>query len=422
MSILIPQYIKDKKTIYDYRYYTSKRKLTEIVTLSKKLRGISIAHLSVTNGRGGVARSLTSALPIYTSLGIDMHWYTLRYSHTLFQIFRTFRDIFQGSAASIPKKEFESYVSFNRRLAYEMEKKHIDLWIVHDYQPLPAVRFIKKTTSTYIWHFHQDYSKKAQNNKFLKKFLTIYLAPFSQCIFSSPLFEPDFLREESKKITVFTPCIDPLVLKNQPLSDMQAWKILRKYHINPAYPVISQISRFNPWKDPLGVFEAYMIARKHISHLQLVFMSHRVGKFDPEQIQLLKLLKNRIQGDTNVFFIINARNNDIVVNALQTVSDIILQKSIREGFGQTVSEAMWKHTAVIGGNAIGIRTQITSGVNGYIVDSIEACADKIVLLLSQKKRRKKIGMKAHQTVRKRFLLPTYIYNNLQTYVDAVHGA
>jgi trehalose synthase len=291
---------------------------------------------------------------------------------------------------------------------------------VHDYQPLPAIFFVKKNACKYVWHFHQDYSNNARNSKFLSPYLKKYLAPFSRYIFSNASFVPKLLRHSSK-VSIFTPCIDPLNAKNKHLSKARAWEILKPYHINKGNPMISQISRFNPWKDPIGVLEAFLIARRRIPKLQLVLMCHQVGRADPEQIHLLNEVRKKISGDPQVIIIINAANNDLVVNALQTVSDIVLQKSIREGFGQTVTEAMWKGALVIGGNAVGIRTQIQSGVNGYIISSINACASKIqtLLLRTSNHDKKSMKTKARRSVKKRFLLPTLIYNNLRTYVDAL---
>lgn len=299
-----------------------------------------------------------------------------------------------------------------------MKRLNMDVWVIHDYQPLPAIHLLNDRTRAYIWHFHQDYSKDAKHNAFLTSFLREYLSPFSRYIFSSQKYIPDNIIDTSKA-TIFTPCIDPLNLKNQPLSKMKAWGLLKKYGISPQHPVVAQISRFNPWKDPLGVLQAFFIARKHIPDLQLVFMSHFVSKADPEQVRLLHLLKEKSNNDPNIIYIINARQNDLVVNALHTVSDVIVQKSLREGFGQTVTEGMWKKKAVIGGDAVGIHTQITSGVNGIIVGSVHECAEAMVKLLTDKKLRNAMGAGAYDTVKRKFLLPTYICNNLKVCVDVL---
>jgi trehalose synthase len=227
-----------------------------------------------------------------------------------------------------------------------------------------------------------------------------------------------------RKIRVFPPAIDPLVAKNTPLNLAMAKNILRSLGVDTNKPLVSQVGRFDPWKDPLGTIRAYQVAKKKIPNLQLALLGLFLARDDPEATRIFSKVKRYIKGDPDVFLFSNpgqigSLRVDTFVNAFQTASTIILQKSIREGFGLTCSEAMWKGKAVIGGNVGGIKLQIQDGRNGFLVSNSKEAAKRIVQLIRNPELSEKLGKAAKETVRKKFLMPRLLRDYLKLFRELV---
>ena len=301
---------------------------------------------------------------------------------------------------SIKKEIFEQVI-------YENSVRNFirhDFVIVHDPQPLPLIEHYEKRCP-WLWRCHIDLSRpQPETWKYLRYWIDLYDAAILSC--------PDFVQEMEPPPHFFMPAINPFNIKNRELSDKEIDERLAHYNIPTDLPLVVQISRFDPWKDPVGVLEAFKRARKELDATLVL-----LGNFatdDPEGEQIYESLcacrDERI-------LILTSGDDSALVNALQTRAAVVLQKSLREGFGLTVSEAMWKGTPVIGSNVGGIRYQIEDGVNGFLVSSVEQAAARIVQLLKDKKLRDEMGERARETVREKFLLPRYVDQYLDLFAE-----
>jgi len=277
-----------------------------------------------------------------------------------------------------------------------------DIWIIHDPQPAGVIQYLPNFHPS-VCRLHIDLtSPNLETWRFIRGFLGMY----DLIIVSSK----KFIKPEIKnKTVVIPPAINPLTLKNQALDLKSAQEILTSFGIDVKKPLISQVSRFDPWKRPLEVIEAYKIAKRKIPHLQLALVGFFLAQDDPEALSIFKKVKKKAEGDPDIFLfadvnLLGSLKVDIFVNAIQVASDIILQNSSREGFGLSVTEAMWKGKVVIGGKAEGLKTQIKNGETGFLVSSPKEMARKIVQLIQNPQLARKIGKKAHLSVKKNFLI------------------
>lgn len=407
----------ETKRFTDYEEFTSQlAKKEEIYKRANSLRGYKVAHINATESRGGVAETLRYLIPLMNDLGVETSWYVMRTDSNLSRISKLTRDYLQGKqGGSLASYDKDYYLSYSRGLAAKMELVGADIWIVHDYQPLAAFSFLKNASFKKIWYCHIDILSP---NKQVWAFFLQYLDKYNHFIFLSKDFIPKEI--SSSQSTIITPAIDPLAKKNIVMKPKKAKRIVSSFGIDIGKPLVTQVARFDRWKDPQGVIDAYRLAKAAIPDLQLAFVA-KVAINYPEVEKETKDIRRYAQGDKNIHFIVNAKNNDQVVNAFQTGSDVIIHKSIREGFGQSVTEAMWKDKAVIGGDAVGIRAQINSGINGFMVKDSEECASRIIELIYDSKLRRRIGLVAHKTVKEHFLLPRLILDYLRLFNKLVKG-
>ena len=274
--------------------------------------------------------------------------------------------------------------------------------IVHDPQPLALIRFYKKT-QPWIWRCHIDLSRP---NRELWAYLKQFINRYDKVIVSKSTFKKRGLVVPQE---VIYPSIDPLDNKNQPLSDKVIEKYLKKFGIDHEKPIISQISRFDKWKDQTGVIHAYRQIKKRID-CKLVLLGS-IASDDPEGQAVYHSIVEHAKGDEDIV-VINFEN-DILVNVLQRASRVVVQKSLREGFGLTVSEALWKGTPVVASNVGGISLQIKNGVNGFLVDSVDSCAKAVIHLLKNPKRARAMGLRGREFVRKNFLVTRHVLDHIR---------
>lgn len=332
------------------------------------------------------------------SAGIKTEWKVLQGSPDFFSITKKMHNALQGADINLTQRKKEIYerVLFENSVRNRMDH---DFIIVHDPQPLGMIKFYPKR-QPWIWRCHIDLSSP---NGHLFSYLKRYIQHYDATILT--------LKEYKQDIPVpqvfFMPAIDPFSVKNKKLSDQEIDERLQHYHIPTDLPLVVQISRFDRWKDPEGVIEAFKLARKKVScHLVLL---GNIATDDPEGEDIYKnLLRHQ---DEHITII--SHQDSALVNSLQSKAAVVLQKSIKEGFGLTVTEAMWKGAAVIGGRAGGITHQIKNGFNGFLVSSIEETAERIVQLIKDRDLRKKLGLEARETVRNNFLMIRY----LEQYLD-----
>ena len=384
--------------IEEYEKFVGAETIERIKEKAKSLHDIHVTNINSTYYGGGVAQLLSSLTLLMNSLGIPTGWRAIHGPPDFFSITKKMHNALQGGRINLTNMKMDIY----EEVVYENSiRNHLDhdIIIVHDPQPLPIINYYRKK-SPWIWRCHLDLSHPDQE---LWNYLTPSIEKYDVVILSRREYKQNLNTQQ----LFFMPAIDPFSITNKPLSEDDIDERLSHYNIPTDLPLVTQISRFDRWKDPEGVIEAFKLARKEVE-CTLVLLGN-VASDDPEGEEVYKsLLDSREER-----IIILSRQDGALVNALQRRSAVVLQKSIREGFGLTVSEAMWKGTPVIGGNVGGIRDQIEDGVNGFLVSSIEDAADRIVKLIRNDELRKQMGEKARETVRHNFLLTRY----LEQYLD-----
>jgi trehalose synthase len=350
---------------------------------------LHVAHVNSTYYGGGVAEILGSLTLLMNSLGIKTEWRVIQGSPDFFSVTKKMHNALQGAEINLSELKMQIYESIVYENALRNHLDH-DRIIIHDPQPLPMINHYQKK-GPWIWRCHVDLTHPNPD-------LWDYLAPFVEKYDAVILSLGEYALELQTPQVFFMPAIDPFSIKNRELSEAERSQRLDYYEIPTDLPLVVQVSRFDRWKDPEGVIEAFKLAREEVD-ATLVLLGN-VATDDPEgeavYQSLLDCREERI--------IILARQDTALVNALQSRAAVVLQKSIREGFGLTVTEAMWKGTPVIGGDVGGIRYQIEDGVNGFLVSSVEEAAQRIVQLIKDEELRNRIGQKARETVTQRFLM------------------
>jgi trehalose synthase len=385
--------------IEDYEPLIGRETVDRIRQKAAILKGLRVANFNSTYYGGGVAEMLSSLTLLMNSLGLRTEWRVIQGTADFFSITKKMHNALQGGKidlSSIKKEIFEQVI-------YENSVRNFldhDFVIVHDPQPLPLIEHYEKKCP-WIWRCHLDLSRpEAETWKYLRGWIDSYDAVIVSC--------PEYKQEMKPPQRVMMPAINPFTIKNRQLSDRQINERLAHYEIPVDLPLVAQVSRFDPWKDPKGVVEAFKLAGKQID-ARLVLL----GNFATDDPEGEEIFHSLCACRDERILILTSGDDTALVNALQTRAAVVLQKSLREGFGLTVAEAMWKGTPVIGGNVGGIRYQIENGANGFLVSSIEETAKRIVQLVNDKELRDEMGHKARETVRKNFLLTRY----LEQYLD-----
>jgi len=410
--------VKTKRANLDkYQDLIPSEILKEIGELKEDLKGLRVFHINATPRGGGVAEILKSLVPLMKGVGLKAEWYTIPPRNNFFEITKKMHNALQGKKYRFPYSARKKYILHMSRTTELMRDMKPDIWVIHDPQPAGISMFLPNFHPS-ISRLHIDLTSPNQK---VWKFVVGFLRGYDKVILSSK----EFLKEEIKeKSIIFQPAIDILNPKNQPLSLNNANEILRNFGINPDKPLITQVSRFDPWKDPFGVVEAYQLAKKKIPDLQLALVGLFLARDDPEAERVYQKVKKKTEKDPNIFLfaqreVLGSLKVHVFVNALQVASDVILQKSIREGFGMSISEAMWKGKAVIGGNIGGIKLQIRDGKNGFLVSSPRETAKRIVQLIKNPQLAKKLGKAAKETVREKFLMPRLLRDYLRLFKELV---
>jgi trehalose synthase len=376
-------------TVEDYEPLVGSATVERIVQKASRLQDFHVTHINSTYYGGGVAQLLSSLTLLMNSAGIRTGWRVIQGRPDFFSITKKMHNALQGADINLTDLKLQIYeeVAFENAIRNHLDH---DVVIVHDPQPLPLIRHYRKK-APWIWRCHVDLSDP---NKELWK----YLSPFIEQYDAVVLSLPEYAQKLGVPQRFIMPAINPFSITNKELSEDEIVDRLAHYDIPDDLPLVVQVSRFDKWKDPHGVVDAYRIAREQID-CTLVLVGN-VATDDPEGQELFESLC-RCAGDR---IRILAVQDSALVNALQRRASVVLQKSIREGFGLTVAEAMWKGTPVIGGNVGGIRHQIRQGENGFLVETKEQAAARIVEVLKDPNLRKRLGDRARETVRERFLL------------------
>lgn len=384
--------------VEDYEQLVGAETIERIIEKAKPLQDFQVVNINSTYYGGGVAELLSSLTLLMNNLGIKTGWRVIHGPPDFFSVTKKMHNALQGGVINLTNLKTQIY----EEVVYENGiRNHLDhdIVVIHDPQPLPMINHYKRR-GPWIWRCHIDLSNP---NKELWSYLIPFIEKYDAVIFSIK----EYLQKLKTPQLFFMPAIDPFSIKNRELSEDEVNERLNYYNIPTDLPLVVQISRLDRWKDPEGVIKTFKLARKEVA-CTLVLLGN-VATDDPEGEEVYRSLLS--QQEERI--IILSREDTALVNALQRRATAVLQKSIREGFGLTVAEAMWKGTPVIGGNVGGIRYQIEDGVNGFLVSSIEEAAERIIQLIKDKKLRDEMGQRAKETVRDQFLLTRY----LEQYLD-----
>ncbi len=386
-----------------YAGIAPKGDLLLINRLCERLQGKTFLHINSTREGGGVAEILQRMVPLLAGMGLNARWDVIQGDLFFFEITKKIHNALQGYTETITEGMWEHYFEVNRRNAEELNLE-ADAILIHDPQPAPLIEFKKR--GHWIWRCHIDVSEP---QKVIFDFLAFYARKYESAIFSIPKFARALGIDEF----IIPPSIDPVSEKNRELSEQEIDETLAKFQLDRDRPILLQVSRFDRFKDPTGVIEAYRLVKKYNDCILVLAGSPATD--DPEGEQILNQVREYATGDPDVRILLLPPFSDKDINALQRVAQVILQKSLKEGFGLTVSEAMWKGKPVVGGAVGGIPLQIIHGVTGFLVRSVEGAAFRIRQLLNDPGMGRTIGARAREYVRGNFLITRQLRDYLSVW-------
>ena len=371
--------------------------------LGAKLRNRSFLHINSTRAGGGVAEILQRMIPIISELGIDARWEIIEGDPEFFDITKKIHNALQGNPEKITERMWKYHYEINKSNAENLNFE-ADTVLIHDPQPAPLIEF--RRNGRWIWRCHIDLSNPQTQ---VWDYLSRYCEKYNAVIFSVA----KFARTMPVDKFIITPSIDPVSDKNRELTGDEINKTFNKFQIPIDRPIILQVSRFDRFKDPIGVIKAFRIVKKYNDCILVIAGSPATD--DPEGEIVLNEVKEYASNDPDIYLLLLPPFSDRDINALQRIATIVLQKSVKEGFGLTVSEAMWKGKPVIGGAVGGIPLQIIHGVTGFLVNSVEGAAFRTRQLLNSPEMSKKMGESAREHVRKNFLITRQIRDYLSVW-------
>ena len=381
----------------DYAALIGEEALERLRAKARRLHGLRVVNVSSTFYGGGVAELLSSLTLLKRALGVHADWRLIQGSPDFFSVTKKLHNALQGGDINLTELKKDIYEAVVEENAWRMDLA-ADVVIVHDPQPLPLIAHFRRTCP-WIWRCHLDLSAPVPE-------AWDYVRTFVEAYDAVVLSLPEYRRDIAVPQFFIMPAIDPFSVKNRELTEADVAERLAHHGIPTDLPIVAQIARFDRWKDPEGVIEAFHIARGQ-ADATLVLLGN-VAIDDPEGQAVFESLLGCKEERIRIL----TAEDSALVNALQRRAAVVLQKSLREGFGLTVTEAMWKGAAVIGGNCGGIRHQIVDGVNGFLVDSAAAAGARIAALLRDEGLRRRLGAAARDAVRERFLLSRLVEEEL----------
>jgi trehalose synthase len=392
-----------------YSSVVGAKKIEEIRALAASLKGKSVCHVNSTSFGGGVAEILHRIVPLMRDVGLESGWRVIKGSNEFFNVTKTIHNGLQGMNVGLTNQMKRTYLECNMENAGELDLQE-DFVVIHDNQPAAIIGNKKLRTNRWVWRCHVDLSNPDSE---VMRFLTPIVLEYDCLIFSMEKYVQKSLR--SKRVTIIPPSIDPLSDKNRPLSTDLVQSTLDKFDVDAERPIITQVSRFDPWKDPLGVIDAYRIIKKQIPSVQLLLVAS-MAKDDPEGWTYYEKTARHAGDDDDVHLLTNLNGvGDNEVNAFQRASRVVLQKSTREGFGLTVTEALWKEVPVVGGNVGGIPLQVINEKNGFLVNSVEEAAEKTLYILRNPAEGIRMGKEGRNHVLKNFLITRHLEDYLRLF-------
>jgi trehalose synthase len=400
------------KSLADYTHIVGRPLIEEIRELAEPLKGRRVVHLSATAFGGGVSEILYTLVPLMRDVGLAAEWQVIYGQDEFFTATKLMHNALQGNPVDLTDEQWEVWRRYNEMNARELSRGW-DVCVVHDPQPAAMYALAAEKARAWVWRCHIDVS--TPNPDTLEQLLP-YLQRYPASLFHVADYVPAGM---DGGVNVVPPAIDPLTPKNMALSHDDAVYVCRQFGIDVTRPMICQVSRFDPWKDPQGVIDAYRLVKQERPDVQLALVGSMASD-DPEGWDFYNATIAHADGDPDVHILNNFNNvGAIEVNAFQSLADVVIQKSTREGFGLTVSEALWKARPFIGGDVGGIPLQVDNGVSGYLVGSVEECAARALDIVNDPALGKALGRRGKEHVRAHFLTPRYLRDYLRIFHEVL---
>jgi trehalose synthase len=400
------------KSLADYTHIVGRPLVEEIRELAEPLKGRRVVHLSATAFGGGVSEILYTLIPLMRDVGLEVEWQVIYGREEFFNATKLMHNALQGSPQDLTEEEWATWQRYNEMNARELSRGW-DYCVVHDPQPAGVRTLAPEKAARWIWRCHIDIS--TPNALTLERLLP-YVLDFDASLFHVADYVPPGL---DGGVNIVPPAIDPLAPKNMALSVEDATFVCRQFGIDVDRPMMCQVSRFDPWKDPVGVIDAYRLVKRERPDVQLALVGSMASD-DPEGWDFYNSTLAHADGDGDIHILNNFNNvGAIEVNAFQSLADVVIQKSTREGFGLTVSEALWKGRPFIGGDVGGIPLQVRNGVSGYLVSTVEECAARSLDVINDPSLGKALGRRGKEHVREHFLMPRYLRDYLRIFHEVM---
>jgi len=394
--------------ISDYVPIVGEAVVDDLKLLSRHLKGKKIQHINSTAVGGGVAEILNRMVPLLNELGVETRWDVIKGGDQFFEVTKKFHNALHGKKEDISKRDFAVFMETSEK-NNAMMNTDSDIVFVHDPQPIALIE--RRKENKWIWRCHVDVSEAQKD---VWAFLQNFIVRYDAAVFSSP----GFAQKLAIRQVLIAPSIDPLSDKNKPLPKTMIDSVMKKYQLDRKRPIVTQISRFDRLKDPVGVIEAYRLVKKHVD-CQLVLAGGGATD-DPEGLQVLDEVRERAKGDNDIHVLLLAQN-DLEINALQRASTVIIQKSLKEGFGLTVAEALWKAKPVVASHVGGIPLQISHKYSGLLCRSVEGAAFAIKQLLNSPQYAQKLGENGREHIKNNFLLTRHLKDYMLLFLSLYHA-
>ncbi len=400
------------KSLTDYTHVAGKPLVAEIQELASELEGLKVLHLSATAFGGGVSEILYTLVPLMRDVGIETEWQVMLGREEFYNVTKVMHNALQGNPQGPTPEQWQVFDKYNEMNARELSDGW-DVIIIHDPQPAAILQHVPEKGKRWIWRCHIDLS--TPNPAVIERMVPLVHA-YDGAVFHLPDYVPDGL--DGTPIHICPPAIDPLSPKNMAFSPEDAAYVCDQFGLDNDRPLMCQVSRFDPWKDPIGVIDAYRAVKEEVPDVQLALIGS-MATDDPEGWDFFNQTMAHAEGDPDVHILNNLNSvGAIEVNAFQSQADVVIQKSTREGFGLTVSEALWKARPFIGGDVGGIPLQVVDGESGYLVSSPEECAERAVGILRDPDLGKRLGRAGKEHVRTHFLTPRLLRDWLRIFQGA----
>jgi trehalose synthase len=398
------------KSLADYTHLAGRPLIEEIKGLAAELEGLKVLHLSATAFGGGVSEILYTLVPLMQDVGLEVEWQVMLGREEFYNATKRLHNALQGDPESLSEDEWKVFERYNALNATEISGGW-DVIIVHDPQPLAVHKHVPDKARTWVWRCHIDLS--APNPDAVERVVPM-IGEYDHCVFHVRDYVPAGIGG-NHSVHIVPPAIDPLSPKNMALSPEDASFVCDQFGIDVDRPLLCQVSRFDPWKDPQGVIDAYREVNDAVPEAQLALVGS-MATDDPEGWEFFNSTMAYADGDPDIHILNNLNNvGAIEVNAFQSQADVMIQKSIREGFGLTVSEALWKARPFIGGKVGGVPLQVQDGQTGYLVSSPSECAQRAIKILQEPDLGKQLGRAGKEHVRKHFLTPRLLRDWLRIF-------